>query len=154
VSGFEERARLDDKTFQIDDTVERLPYAEVDVTMLSVALSNLVENALKYSLKGTYIRISSQYDTQEAQIAVTDVGWKMPESAKENLSVPGKRWVVGAYARRIPGTGFGLWEASVIARAHGGEIDFTCDRYPRLRDAYRVSVWMTVPLKRTGPGPR
>jgi hypothetical protein len=45
--------------------------------------------------------------------------------------------------------GLGLWEASIIVGVHGGEVDFSSTPFPKQgKDAYRVSVWMELPLSR------
>jgi signal transduction histidine kinase len=85
-----------------------------------------------------------------AHITITDVGGQMPEDAKANLCQPGQRWAVSAGARRIPGMGLGLWEANIIARVHGGEVNFSATEFPqRGKNAFRVSVWLELLFKRS-----
>jgi signal transduction histidine kinase len=117
--------------------------------MLGIALSNLVDNALKYSFTNTFVHIKSEYHTKMARIIINDVGGQMPEEARANLYQPGRRWAVSAGARRIPGMGLGLWEANIIARVHGGEVNFSTTEFPkRGKDAFLVSVWLELLFKR------
>lgn len=148
-AAFEERARQMKRKIIVDDTVDYLPNAEVDPHFLAVALGNLIENALKYSLNDTYVKISSCYDSDIATITVYDVGERLSENAKENLLEPGKRWALSARARKIQGTGFGLWDASVIAAAHDGHVDFSSVEYKRKSGwrSHLVKVYITIPLK-------
>ena len=150
VENFQERAIFWNRELRLDPRVEYLPYAIVDPLILSVALNNIIENALKYSYKGTFIKVYSEYDTKKATIIVQNVGEQMSEDAKKNLLQPGKRWGMSARARNTPGTGFGLWDASIITVAHGGQLEFTSvpTKNDKEKSAYLVRVWITLPLKR------
>lgn len=148
VDSFREQAKLAARELFVDPSLELLPYGEVDATILSVALGNLIDNALKYSFPGTQIKVCSIYTAREATITVEDVGEQMPEHARANLVKPGKRWAMSARARRIPGSGLGLWDASVIAAAHGGKVNFSSAPYnDKGRPCYKVRVSITIPLK-------
>lgn len=151
VESFREKAKFMGRGLVLDSSIEYLPNGEVDPTTLTVALSNLIENALKYSFAGTYVRIFSVYDVQQATITVEDVGEQMSEQAHDNLVRPGMRWAMSARARRIPGTGLGLWDASVIVAAHGGTLDFAGAYLKQIRGkpAHCVRVWMTLPFKQS-----
>lgn len=151
VERFREQAEKQNKELRVDASIENLPYAEVDRTMLGIALSNLVDNALKYSFTNAFVHIKSEYDTKTkmARITIADVGGQMPEEARVNLCQPGRRWAVSAGARRIPGMGLGLWEANIIARVHGGEVNFSTTEFPkRGKNAFLVSVWLELLFKR------
>ena len=148
VEYFRERAHKWGRKLIIDPNVEFLPYAEIDPLMLSVALGNLIENALKYSNKNTEVKIFSEYDNEEAKIIVQDFGEEMSENARENLFRPGTRWGRTRRAKEIPGTGFGLWDSSVIANAHGGKLDFTSGyAWHENKETHIVKVWISIPLK-------
>jgi len=146
---FEERARENKREIRLDDSIDNLPQAEVDDRFLSVAIGYLIENAIKYSFEETFIKIFSTYDLKTATIIVQDIGEDMDDRARENLIKPGKRWTMSARARQIPGSGFGLWESSVIAVAHEGHVDFFSIPYKPVqgRPAHQVKVWLTIPLK-------
>jgi len=77
----------------------------------------------------------------------------MSEKARANLIQPGKRWGMSPRARRAPGKGFGLWDASVIVAAHGGKLNFS-SVFEWQRRANRVKVWVTLPLKRDKVPPK
>lgn len=149
VDSFRERAMKENRTLVIDPGVDNLHFAQIDPTGLSVALGNLIDNALKYSKEGTQIHISSEQYPEGgglyARITVEDEGEKMTEDARQNLIEPGRRWTK-QNVRDIPGSGFGLWEASAIAAAHGGKLDFS-SVYDRGKSAHVVKVWLTLPLQ-------
>jgi len=149
VENFRERVKEKGREITTGSEIEYLPYAEVDRLMLSLALANLIDNALKFSFKGTDIIVSSGHDTRQVTITVQDLGEQMSKNARDNLIQPGKRHGMSPRARNIPGTGFGLWDASVIVAAHGGKLDFssTYSRDYNGNPAHLVKVWMTLPLK-------
>jgi len=167
---FEERAREKNREIRLYESIDNLPQAEVDDRFLSVAIGNLIENAIKYAFEDTYIRIFAAFDLKTVTITVQDIGERMDDRARENLLKPGKRWTMSARARQIPGSGFGLWDSSVIAVAHEGHIDFSSVPYHKSsqtkpdkdshakgksgdfkaiegRPAHQVRVWLTIPLK-------
>ncbi|MGE5340839.1 MAG: GAF domain-containing protein [Candidatus Omnitrophota bacterium] len=147
VENFREKAQVEKRDLKLEiDSIEDLPYAEIDHMMLSVALGNLIENALKYSIKDTEIKIFSKFNFDKVNIYIQNYGEQMPEGARKNLVQPGMRWAMSPRARSIPGTGFGLWDASVIAAAHGGKLDFY-SAYKHQIKAHEVRVWLTIPLK-------
>jgi PAS domain S-box-containing protein len=150
IEDFKEKALENKLNIEIDDRIENLPYAEVDPLMLSVAIGNLVENAIKYSFKETSIKISSQCDARKVLIIVQNLGERMSENARKNLAKPGERHGISARARSIPGTGFGLWDASLIAVAHGGKLDFSSvyTKSVKGKKTSMVKVWLELPLKR------
>lgn len=148
VENFKEKADKAGRNININTNIENLPYAEIDNLLLSVALDNLIDNALKYSYRNTVIQVYSEYNTQkeEVKIIVQDFGEQMSEDARSNLLEPGTRWGMSSRARRLPGTGFGLWEAGIIATAHRGHINFS-SVYEWQEKAHRVKVWITLPIK-------
>jgi GAF domain-containing protein/signal transduction histidine kinase len=142
---FQNQATATNRTLVIDKSIDFLPHADLDSGILSVALGNLIDNALKYSFEKTKIELVGELvANQYVKIAVKDEGERLPELARDNLGKPGQRWVETKRARSIPGHGYGLWEAYQIAKAHGGSLDF----YSVLtsRGSYHVNVWIQIPL--------
>ena len=150
VENFKERARKEGREIEIDSSIENLPYADIDNLLFSMALGNLIDNALKYSYKNTTVEISSKYDTkkEKVKIIIRDLGEQMSEAARKNLEQPGTRWGMTTRAQLLPGTGFGLWEANFIASAHRGNVHFSSVYEGQLK-AHRVEVSITIPVKQT-----
>lgn len=87
--------------------------------MLLRALSNLIDNALKYAEGGSAITLSAKRDEGTLQLSVTDDG---PGIAAERIPEATKRFVRLDPARGGSGAGLGLALADTIARLHGGTI--------------------------------
>ncbi len=82
--------------------------AEVDQTKLTLAFSNLVENAIKYNKpEGGWVRISLNEDNKYFYVTVSDSGIGIPEDAQNHIFERFYR-VDKSHSREIGGTGLGL----------------------------------------------
>ncbi|MBP3234699.1 MAG: two-component sensor histidine kinase [Eubacterium sp.] len=95
--------------------------AEVDVVKLSLAISNLVENAVKYNVESGWIRCSLNADHKFFYIKVADSGVGIPDDAKDKVFEKFYR-VDKARSRDTGGTGLGLAITRNIINAHRGTI--------------------------------
>jgi signal transduction histidine kinase len=101
--------------------------------LVSQALANLVDNAIKYISVGK--RASSEILVQAAceggrvLLAVADQGPGIPEADRGRVV---ERFVRLEQSRSEPGSGLGLSLASAVARLHGGELKLE-DNRPGLR---------------------
>ena len=88
--------------------------------ILSQAISNLLENAIKYSPSGTRLRLQvRRYGDNGAEVSVEDEGPGIPEHAREQALRPFVR--LGDPVSR-PGVGLGLAIAAAVARLHRGRL--------------------------------
>lgn len=85
---------------------------------LERAMSNLIDNALKYGRRAT---VALETDAQSATIIVEDEGAESSAADIENLMAPYKR---GQNTATIEGYGLGLTIVSAIATLHGGSLSF------------------------------
>lgn len=89
-------------------------------TALRRALSNLIDNAVKYGGEAT-VCLADRGDG--ARITVADRGPGIPQESREAVFAPFTR-LEGSRSRETGGTGLGLAVARSVARAHGGDITF------------------------------
>ena len=88
--------------------------------LISQALANMLDNALKYAEGGRLITISVMKKSDHAvALAVADDGPGIPEADRESVV---KRFVRLDSSRTTLGSGLGLSLVSAIARAHGGSL--------------------------------
>ena len=116
--------------------------------LISQALANLVENAIKYSQpapalqplsaeasaeaaanKAKDILIEARRDGDQALLSVTDRGPGIPEADRAHAV---ERFVRLEASRTQPGSGLGLSLASAVATLHGGTLKLA-DAHPGLR---------------------
>jgi two-component system phosphate regulon sensor histidine kinase PhoR len=92
-----------------------------DESALSVALRNLIDNAIKYSPGQSTVRVEWKKHDDRVAISVIDRG---PGIARGEQDAIFRKFVRGGVAadRHVQGTGVGLTMAREIVRAHGGQI--------------------------------
>jgi two-component system, OmpR family, sensor histidine kinase KdpD len=97
-----------------------LPRVSADAELLSLALRQLIDNALKYSPPGSPIGVVADLEGERVVIRVHDRGPGIPERERERIF--DKFYRRGAVKDRVPGTGLGLYIAREILRTHGGDL--------------------------------
>jgi signal transduction histidine kinase len=98
-----------------------LPEIRGDGERLRQVLTNLIDNAIKYSPAGAEVEVRAYQEDGFVRIDVRDSG---PGIAKDDQKLIFEKFgrVTGSGATR-PGTGLGLFIARSIAEAHGGALD-------------------------------
>jgi len=97
------------------------PIIQGDEERLNQVLTNLVNNAIKYSPKGGQIRIGGQALENRVQIWVSDQGIGITPDQQEFVFDRFYR-IDNALSRKTQGAGLGLYIVKSIIDAHGGNI--------------------------------
>jgi len=92
-----------------------------DRDQLTMAIHNLIENAVNYSPAETKVAVSTSIDNEIITISVADQGIGIPEAEVERIFERFYR-VDPARSRETGGTGLGLSIVKHIITKHGGEI--------------------------------
>jgi signal transduction histidine kinase len=154
--GFATEAERRRRQLVVEKSVELLPEAEVDVARFTIVLSNMLDNAIKYSYPNTIIKVRAVSDLLQdprrasAVIEIDDLGDEIRPEDRQRIFEQGTRALTAAKMGRIPGSGLGLWEARAVIEAHGGEIGVTCEPTQVQRSfgaAFRVVFSITIPLR-------
>ena len=95
--------------------------ADIDESKMSQAVTNLIENAVKYNKDGGFVKVSVDADHEYFYIKVADNGVGIPEDAIEHIFERFYR-VDKARSRETGGTGLGLAIARTIIVQHYGVI--------------------------------
>ena len=98
--------------------------AEIDEVKLTLALTNFVENAIKYNKENGWVHVSLDADHKYFFVKVTDSGCGIPEEAQEHIFERFYR-VDKSHSREIGGTGLGLAIAKNIVLMHRGIIEIS-----------------------------
>lgn len=95
--------------------------AQIDETKLSLAISNLVENAIKYNKDEGWVRVSLNADHKYFYVTVTDSGLGIPEESIDHIFERFYR-VDKSHSTEIEGTGLGLAITRSAIMMHHGAI--------------------------------
>lgn len=95
--------------------------AEVDEVKLSLAINNLIENAIKYNFDDGWVRVSLNADHKFFYVKVADSGVGIPEDVQDNIFERFYR-VDKARSRETGGTGLGLSITRNAILMHRGAI--------------------------------
>lgn len=95
--------------------------AQVDETKLTLAISNLVENGIKYNKDGGWVHVSLNVDNKYFYVKVEDSGMGIPKEAQEMIFERFYR-VDKSHSREIGGTGLGLAITRSAILMHRGAI--------------------------------
>jgi signal transduction histidine kinase len=109
----------------------------IDGPRVMTILTNLIDNAIKYSPDGGEVRVRLAANGEVARIEVSDKGLGIDPADLPRLFTRFGRLVTSDNSH-IPGTGLGLYLARELTRMHGGDI--------RVRSAVGRGSTFTVEL--------
>jgi signal transduction histidine kinase len=107
---------------QLEDRIGR-PATGIDELALHTVLSNLMQNAVKYSRGKGPIKVRLERDGEDYAIVVTDFG---PGVAMDQCEAIFKPYWRAKEVESITGTGLGLAVARSAARSLGGDLRLKC----------------------------
>lgn len=120
VDQFSEAA--DRRKISFEVSVEsHLPKITIDKTKLSIAMGNLIDNAIKYTPAGGKVTISAAQSGDMVCIKVADTGIGIPEEDQYRAFSKFFR-SSNAIAMYTRGSGLGLYISRTIVEKHGGTI--------------------------------
>ncbi|NBC19547.1 MAG: HAMP domain-containing protein [Alphaproteobacteria bacterium] len=113
-----EAAELD---FSID--ASRNMHVMGDRDLIMQAMSNLIENAIKYTPAGGRISVSARRAAEGyVDLIVADTGPGIPDAERDDVK---KRFVRGDSARTLQGSGLGLALVEAVAAVHRGSFEMS-----------------------------
>ena len=113
--------------------------AEVDEVKMSLIISNLVENAIKYNKEHGHVNVSLDADHQHFTLEVKDTGIGIPKDALGHIYERFYR-VDKSHSREIGGTGLGLAITKNAISMHRGTIKVTSE------ENVGTTVLVSIPL--------
>jgi len=120
----------------------RLVLAEVDEVKLTLALTNLIENAIKYNKTDGWVKVTLDANQSDFSICVADSGIGIPKDAQAKIFERFYR-IDKARSRSTGGTGLGLPITKKIVLLHNGTIDV-------MSSEEGTSFIITIPLTNAG----
>jgi two-component system sensor histidine kinase VicK len=106
-----------------DRPTEPLSHVMIDPRQLSIALVNILENAIRYNIENgeAFVRVDRVQGKPFVRVSVRDTGIGIPPEAIDKLFKKFFR-ADNAIQSQTEGSGLGLYIAKLIVNAHGGEL--------------------------------
>ncbi len=120
-----------------------------DRDVLFQAVSNLLDNAVKYAPEGSAVSLDLSPAADEAQIVVADKGGGVPPELRDKVL---ERFFRAESSRSTEGSGLGLSLVAAAAKLHGGRIALE-DNAPGLRAVLSLPVRPEPRVSAGAPAP-
>jgi signal transduction histidine kinase len=117
--------------------------AYIDAERMKQVVDNLLSNAVKYTPEGGQITVQLQTEGKSAVLRVSDTGQGISKSQMEVLFSKYHR-VPGETARRIQGTGLGLFIVKQTVESHGGSVSVESEGIPGKGSTFIVRLPLSV----------
>lgn len=119
-------AVAEDKHQFFEQSLDDEAMIEGDRDLLFQMVSNLIDNAIKYTPQSGDIRVAVYREEAGTVFEVSDSGIGIPDDEKDNVF---QRFYRVDKSRSLPGNGLGLSLVSAVAEIHQGRIELS-DRNP------------------------
>ena len=155
------RAHSQHRSLQVQ-LPDDLPTVAADRGSIQEVMSNLIDNAIKYSPEGGQVLLSADTKGDFVEVTVTDHGVGMPANVVNNLF---RKFYRSHRSREaVAGTGIGLYLCKAFVESHGGtitarsregqgsEFSFTLPIYATIQDKLQADGQLNNQLIRQSGG--
>lgn len=115
-----------------------LPPISADKGLIRRAISNLIDNAIKYSPERTSVIISTILEADFLRVVVEDRGYGIPTEEKEKIWQKFYRIAREGQDKESESTGLGLSLVKEIVEQHGGEVEVESEIGQGSRFSFRL----------------
>lgn len=119
-----------------------LPTIAADRGSVSEVMSNLIDNAIKYSNESGQVEVTAETDGDFVKLSVKDHGIGMPSNVVSNLFH--KFYRSHRSRETVAGTGIGLYISKAIIESHGGTIGVRSVEGEGSTFEFRLPIYATV----------
>lgn len=119
-----------------------LPTIAADRASISEVISNLIDNAIKYSNEGGVVNVTAKATDNFVKVSVEDRGIGMPGSVVSNLFH--KFYRSHRSRETVAGTGIGLYICKAIVESHGGKIEVRSTEGKGSTFEFSLPIYSTV----------
>jgi signal transduction histidine kinase len=106
----------------VEQPIVNLPPIAADKGLIHRAVSNLVDNAIKYSPERTSVMVSTILEADFLRVVVEDRGYGIPADEKEKIWQKFYRVARDGQDKEEESTGLGLSLVKEIVEQHGGDV--------------------------------
>ena len=98
----------------------RLPPVAADKSLITQVVTNLVDNAIRYSPERTTVTVSAELEADAVRVSVEDRGFGIPPEAVDKVWDKFYRVARDGHEKEVGSTGLGLSFVREIVEQHGG----------------------------------
>ena len=126
--------------FEFEKPEKKLPKIQIDEEKIKLAINNLLDNAIKYTLPGGRVKIGLSYGIKEIGFRIQDSGVGIPKNQQKRVF---SKFFRGSNITKTEteGIGLGLFIIKNIIEAHGGKIWF------KSKENKGTTFYFTLPIK-------
>ncbi|MEK7158343.1 MAG: ATP-binding protein [Patescibacteria group bacterium] len=142
VQDFKPQIKERNISFALQLPQKALPKVRIDESKLRLAISNLIDNAIRYTPQKGRVVVKASYDAAKEQIAVTveDSGVGIPKDQMEKLFIKFFR-ADNVIRMQTEGSGLGLFIVKNIVEKHGGKVTIASE------EKVGTTATMTLPIE-------
>jgi len=130
--------QLSEAEFRVECIAPHPVFVNGDIQTLSLALGNLINNAIKHGREGAFLGISLRVEQNKwAILSVRDHGPGIPRQERKHIFDAFYRGSL-AKAKQIPGSGLGLNVVRRIIETHGGSV--ICEAMGELGTQFSIKL--------------
>jgi signal transduction histidine kinase len=116
-----------------------IPIINADQIMIERAVTNLIDNAIKYTPNGGKVEVGVDVDTHQITISVKDNGYGISPENQANIFDRHVR-IIRKEHRRVKGSGLGLFIVRSVAQRHSGKA------WVESREGVGTTFFVSLPL--------
>src|SRR6187402_1099331 len=106
----------------VQQPAQRIPPVAADKSLITQAVKNLLNNAIKYSPERTTVTVSTALEAEAVRVCVEDRGYGIPAEAKDRVWEKFYRVVREGQEKDEESTGLGLAFVREVVEQHGGAV--------------------------------
>jgi signal transduction histidine kinase len=149
---FEVRLRQDGYSLILEEPAAPLPTLQIDADAIAQAVSNLLDNAVKYSRDSKEIVVTVSLETDAVVISVRDHGIGIARDEQRKIFERFHR-VGTSLVHDVKGSGLGLSIVHHIVQAHRGSVSVKSEPGRGSTFTIRLPVQGDAGLRRAAPAP-
>jgi two-component system, OmpR family, phosphate regulon sensor histidine kinase PhoR len=107
----------------VEQPANRLPPVAADKSLITQAVKNLVNNAIKYSPERTTVTVSTTLEAETVRVCVEDRGFGIPSESQDRVWDKFYRVVREGQEKDEESTGLGLSFVRQVVEQHGGTVE-------------------------------
>ncbi|XOB42060.1 MAG: ATP-binding protein [Candidatus Nealsonbacteria bacterium] len=123
VNSYKEESKKRGIKVEFKKPEKKLPLVLIDVEKMRLAIQNLFDNAIRYTLAGGKVTVSLKRVKKEIEVSIKDTGVGIPKNQKARVFTKFFR-AANVMRMETEGSGLGLFITKNIIEAHGGKIWF------------------------------